>query len=50
MTVQFNLKLITVVENMYIFTTGGDRPDGYGVAMYYNTMKVLFECSNYTQC
>lgn len=48
MTVQFNLKLITVVENMYIFTTGGDRPDGYGVAMYYKRSQLYLTVSTTT--
>ena len=31
----FNLKILELKENMYIFTSGGDSVDGQGVAMYY---------------
>ncbi|XP_035829885.1 uncharacterized protein LOC106014199 isoform X2 [Aplysia californica] len=35
LTVSFSLKVVTVKDNMYIFTNGGDQKDSYGVAMYY---------------
>ena len=34
LTVSFSLKILMVKEEMYIFTSGADQVDGYGVAMY----------------
>lgn len=48
MSVKFNMKIKSVKENMYIFTTGGDRPDGYGVAMYYKRSQLYLTISTTT--
>lgn len=49
LSVTFNLKFVTFTENMYIFSNGGDEPDGFGVAMYYRRNRLFLTVSTETR-
>ena len=49
LSVTFNLKFVTLTENMYIFSNGGDEPDGFGTAMYYRRNRLFLTVSTKTK-
>ncbi|CAG5116409.1 unnamed protein product, partial [Candidula unifasciata] len=49
LTVLFGLKVLNLKEGMYIFTSGGDEKDNYGVAMFYRYGKFFLTVSTHMQ-
>lgn len=49
LSVTFNVKFMTLTENMYIFSNGGDEPDGFGTAMYYRRNRLFLTVSTKTK-
>ena len=45
LTFQFNLKVFSLTENMYIFTSGGNLKGNYGVSMWYARKRLYLTVS-----